>query len=67
MQKLCEDLTEVCESVSEAKLKKFMAAEGFFSLYKNLLSAEAQTVWMGIVDEQIRKSPWTDLKGQEHH
>ena len=41
------------------------AAEGFFSLYANLLSVEARTHWDKIVDRQIGVSPWTDLKGRE--
>ena len=42
------------------------AAEGFFSLYANLLSVEARTHWDKIVDRQIGVAPWTDLKGHEH-
>jgi hypothetical protein len=41
------------------------AAEGFFSLYANLLSVEARTHWDKIVDRQIGVAPWTDLKGRE--
>ncbi len=41
------------------------AAEGFFSLYTNLLSVEAHTHWDKIVDRQIGVAPWTDLKGRE--
>jgi hypothetical protein len=40
-------------------------AEGFFSLYANLLSIEARTHWDKIVDRQIGVAPWMDLKGQE--
>jgi hypothetical protein len=41
------------------------AAEGFFSLYANLLSVEARTHWDKLVDRQIGVAPWTDLKGRE--
>jgi hypothetical protein len=41
------------------------AAEGFFSLYANLLSVEAHTNWDKIVDCQVGVSPWMDLKGHE--
>jgi hypothetical protein len=37
-------------------------AEGFFSLYANLLSVVARTHWDKVVDRQIVVSPWTDLK-----
>jgi hypothetical protein len=43
------------------------AAEGFFSLYANLLSVEARTHWDKIVDHQVGVSPWTDLKGRKQH
>ncbi len=43
------------------------AAEGFFSLYMNLLSIEARTHWDKIVDHQIGVAPWTDLKGREQY
>jgi hypothetical protein len=49
------------------KKERVDAAEGFFSLYANLLSVEACTHWDKIVDRQIGVSPWTDLKGREQH
>jgi hypothetical protein len=47
------------------KKERVNTAEGFFSLYANLLSIEAHTHWDKIVDRQIGVSPWTDLKGHE--
>ncbi len=47
------------------KKERVDAAEGFFSLYANLLSVEARTHWDKIVDRQIGVSPWMDLKGRE--
>ncbi len=43
-----------------------MAAEGFFSLYANLLSEDAQFHWDKIVASQIQAAPWTGLQGNEH-
>ena len=40
------------------------AAEGFFSLYANLLSVEARVAWDKIVSRQIGVTKWTDLKGK---
>jgi hypothetical protein len=45
---------------------KAMAAEGFFLLYANLLSKDAQFCWDKIVSCQVRAAPWTDLQGNEH-
>ncbi len=42
------------------------AAEGFFSLYANLLSEDAQFHWDKIVSSQVGAAPWTDLQGNEH-
>jgi hypothetical protein len=42
------------------KKDRVEAAEGFFSLYANLLSVEARTHWDKIVDRQIGVAPWTD-------
>ena len=41
--KLHKMLMEVCKALAEAKVWKSMVTEGFFLLYENLLSAEAQT------------------------
>ena len=49
-----------------AEKERVEAAEGFFSLYANLLSVEARVAWDKIVSRQINTSPWTDLKGREH-
>ena len=43
-----------------------MTAEGFFLLYKNLLSKDAQFHWDDIVLEQIRAAPWINLRGKKH-
>ena len=42
------------------------AAEGFFSLYANLLSEDARFRWDKIVASQVGTAPWTDLQGNEH-
>ncbi len=43
-----------------------MAAEGFFLLYANLLSKDAQLHWDKIVSSQVRAAPQTNLQGNEH-
>jgi hypothetical protein len=50
-----------------AEKQRVDAAEGFFSLYANLLSVEARVAWDKIVTRQIGTAPWTDLKGREHN
>jgi hypothetical protein len=45
---------------------KATAAEGFFSLYANLLSEDAQFRWDKIVSSQVGTAPWTNLQGNEH-
>jgi hypothetical protein len=42
------------------------SVEGFFSLYVNLLSKDAQLHWDKIVSSQIGAAPWTNLQGNEH-
>ncbi len=42
------------------------SAEGFFSLYVNLLSKDSQFRWDKIVSSQVGTAPWTDLQGKEH-
>ncbi len=42
------------------------AAEGFFSLYANLLSKDARIHWDKIVSSQVGAAPWTDLQGNKH-
>jgi hypothetical protein len=42
---------------------KATAAEGFFSLYMNLLSKNAQFCWEKIVSSQVRTAPLTTYKG----
>ena len=42
------------------------AAEGFFSLYVNLLSKDARFRWDKIVSSQVGAAPWTNLQGNEH-
>ncbi len=41
------------------------SAEGFFSLYANLLSKDARFCWDKIVSSQVGTAPWTDLQGNE--
>ena len=48
----------------EWKQKRKDAAKGSFSLYGNLLSAEACIAWDKIVSHQIGVTPWTNLKGK---
>ncbi len=48
---------------AEGNLKE--AAEGFFSLYVNLLSEDARFRWDKIVASQVGAAPWTDLQGNE--
>ncbi len=43
-----------------------MSAEGFFSLYMNLLSEDARFCWDKIVSSQVGTGLWTDLQGNEH-
>jgi hypothetical protein len=40
-----------------------MAAEGFFSLYANFLSKDAQFRWDKIVSSQVGAAPGTNLQG----
>jgi hypothetical protein len=40
---------------------KATAAKGFFLLYANLLSKDAQFCWEKIVSSQVGTAPWTDL------
>jgi len=67
---ILEDLKAVklghLKEVKTAEKKRVEAAEGFFSLYANLLSVEARVAWDRIVTRQIGTAPWTDLKGREH-
>ncbi len=60
-------------SFKDALLKKKVAleaqataAEGFFSLYVNLLSEDPQFHWDKIVSSQVRAAPWTNLQGNKH-
>ena len=50
----------------KAQEAKATAAEGYFSLYANLLSEDARYRWDKIVTSQIGAAPWTDLQGNEH-
>ena len=50
----------------KAQEAKATAAEGYFSLYANLLSKDARYRWDKIVASQVRAAPWTDLQGNEH-
>jgi seryl-tRNA synthetase len=49
----------------KAQEAKATAAEGFFSLYANLLSEDARFCWDKIVVSQVRAAPWTDLQGND--
>ena len=50
----------------KAQEAKATAAEGYFSLYANLLSEDARYHWDKIVASQIGAAPWTNLQGNEH-
>jgi hypothetical protein len=52
------------KAIAEHEQKRSNAAEGFFSLYANLLSVESRVAWDKIVSRQIRVTPWMDLKGK---
>ena len=49
---------------AEHKQEMVHAAEGFFSLYANLLSVKALVAWNKIMSRQIGVTPWMDLKGK---
>ena len=49
------------KAVAEHEQERVDTAEGFFSLYANLLLVVA---WDKIVNRQIGVTPWTDLKGK---
>lgn len=59
-------LKEALLEKKSAEEVKAAAAEGFFSLYANLLSEDARFRWDKIVTSQVGTAPWTDLKGNEH-
>jgi len=50
----------------KAQEAKATAAEGFFSLYANLLSKDARFRWDKIVASQVGAAPWTDLQGNKY-
>jgi hypothetical protein len=50
----------------KAQEAKATAAEGFFSLYANLLRKDARFRWDKIVSSQVGAAPWTDLQGNEY-
>ncbi len=63
---------ELKAALKEALLEKKVAeeaqaasAEGFFFLYVNLLSKDAQFCWDKIVSSQVGTSPWTDHEHTE--
>ena len=58
-------LSEV--KVDEANTQRIEVAGKMFTLYKNLLSKDAQTKWSTIVASKIGANPWTDLKGKVHN
>ena len=51
--------------LAAARKKQKTAAEGFFSLYANLLTEDARYHWDKIVSSQCDTYPWTDLRGKE--
>jgi hypothetical protein len=53
------------KTAEEAEGRRSKAAEGFFSLYANLLSVEARIAWDNILERHIGTAPWTDLKGKK--
>ena len=56
-------LKEALLEKKEAVGRLTEAAEGFFSLYANLLSEDARFRWDKIVASQVGTAPWTDLQG----
>ena len=52
--------------LAAARKKQKTAAEGFFSLYANLLTEDARYHWDKIVSSQCDTYPWTDLRGKEN-
>ncbi|MFM8588488.1 MAG: hypothetical protein ACKOBX_09120, partial [Bacteroidota bacterium] len=62
---LKERRTAFLQETRDREADRIRAAEGFFSLYANLLSVEQRIAWEKIVDQQIETAPWTDLKGRK--
>lgn len=62
---LKERRTAFLQETRDREADRIRAAEGFFSLYANLLSVEQRIAWEKIVDQQIDTAPWTDLKGRK--
>ena len=52
------------KAVAEHEQERVNAAEGFFSLYANLLSVKARIAWDKIVSRQIGVTLWMDFKGK---
>ena len=65
LAKLQENLKKANAELAKKKGKAKAAAEGFFSLYANLLSEDARYHWEKIVKEQCETYPWTNLQGEE--
>ena len=63
---LKSDLKAALLKKKEAEGDLAEAAEGFFSLYANLLSKDTRFHWDKIVTSQVGSAPWTDLQGNEH-
>ena len=61
-----EDRDSHLENIVEHEGERQDAAEGFFSLYANLLSVKACVAWDKILSRQIKVTPWMDLKGNTH-
>ncbi len=66
LDELKASLKEALLVHKEAQEAQAMAAEGFFSLYANLLNEDAQFHWDKIISSQVGAAPWTNLKRKEH-
>ena len=64
IKSLEEDCNTLLNAVTECKGERIDAAEGFFSLYANLLMVEVRVAWDMILSRQIKVTPWTTLKGK---
>jgi len=61
-----KSLKDCIAALAVAREEQVTAAEGFFSLYGNLLTEDARYHWDKIVESQCDTAPWIDLQGNEH-
>ncbi len=66
LEELKASLKDVLLEKKKAQEAKATAAEGYFSLYANLLSEDARFRWDKIVASQVGAAPWTDLQGNKY-